>query len=160
MPNATIRNYAREDYDAVIALWGLFPDAFGVGRSDTREELEKKLARDPDLFLVAEDAGAVVGTVIGGFDGRRGLIYHLAANPRPEYCGLGRTLMAEIERRLEAKGCIRAYLLVLPENRRLVNYYTHLGWEAMEITTMAKNLGSNGCGASVSTKECRPADRC
>ena len=32
--------------------------------------------------------------------------------------------MAEIERRLAAKGCIRAYLLVLPMNGRLVGYYS------------------------------------
>lgn len=158
MSQPTIRAYGREDHDAVTALWGLFPGAVGVGRSDTPEELEKKLARDPDLFLVAEDAGSVVGTVIGGYDGRRGLIYHLAVDPRPSYCGLGRKLMAEIERRLAAKGCIRAYLLVLPENDRLVAYYTHLGWEAMEIVTMAKNLG--GCASAGSSGESRPVDRC
>jgi ribosomal protein S18 acetylase RimI-like enzyme len=130
------------DYDAVTRLWGLFPGAIGVGRSDTRGEIEKKHERDPDLFLVAEESGTIVGTVIGGFDGRRGLIYHLAVDPAPTHCGLGRILMAEVERRLAAKGCIRAYLLVLPENDRLVGYYAHLGWDAMRITTMAKNLTS------------------
>ncbi len=140
MASALIRAFTMADYDAVTRLWGLFPGAIGVGRSDTREEIEKKHARDPDLFLVAEEAGTIVGTVIGGFDGRRGLVYHLAVVPTPTHCGLGRMLMAEVERRLAAKGCIRAYLLVLPENERLVGYYSHLGWEAMRITTMAKNL--------------------
>jgi ribosomal protein S18 acetylase RimI-like enzyme len=140
--SARIRTFVMDDYDAVRTLWARFPGAIGVGRSDTREEIEKKLSRDPDLFLVAEDSGKIVGTVIGGYDGRRGLIYHLAADPAPAHCGLGSLLMAEVERRLAAKGCLRAYLLVLPENVRLLDYYAHLGWEAMRITTMAKDLGA------------------
>ena len=49
-----------------------------MGRSDTLAEIAKKLERDPDLFLVAESAGRIIGSVICGFDGRRGIIYHLA----------------------------------------------------------------------------------
>ena len=51
-----------------------------VGRSDTPAEIEKKLARDPDLFLVAECEQQIIGSVIGGYDGRRGMIYHLAVD--------------------------------------------------------------------------------
>ena len=38
----------------------------------------KKFTRDPKLFLVAEGDGAIVGPGVGGFDGRRGLMYHPA----------------------------------------------------------------------------------
>lgn len=145
MTGAEIRAFRMEDYDEALRLWGRFPGAIGVGRSDSREEVAKKLERDPDLFLVAEHGGQVVGTVIGGFDGRRGLIYHLAVCPEPQYRGLGRALMADIERRLHEKGCLRAYLLVLPDNERLVEYYAQLGWERMHIITMGKNLDP-GCG--------------
>ncbi len=41
------------------------------------EEIKKKLQRDPDLFLQEID-NEIVGTIIGGYDGRRGMIYHLA----------------------------------------------------------------------------------
>ena len=47
-------------------------------RSDTLDEISKKIIRDPNLFLVAEQKGVIIGAVIGGFDGRRGLVYHLA----------------------------------------------------------------------------------
>ena len=54
----------------------------------------------------------MVGTVIGGFDGRRGLIYHLAVEPGFRKRGIGSLLMEEVERRLKGKGCLRCYLMV------------------------------------------------
>ncbi len=134
------REFTLDDYDAVRALWEEYPHALGIGRSDTREELAKKLQRDPDLFIVAEENGKIVGTVIGGFDGRRGLIYHLAVDRAHRGQGWGRALMAEAERRLVDKGCLRAYLLVKPENLDVIEFYGQLGWEAMSVTTMGKNL--------------------
>ena len=59
-------------------MWEGIEKGVRVGRSDTPTEIERKLTRDPDLFLVAEVDGRIIGSVIGGFDGRRGMIYHLA----------------------------------------------------------------------------------
>jgi ribosomal protein S18 acetylase RimI-like enzyme len=135
-----LREFTLDDYDAVRALWEQYPDELGLGRSDTRAEIAKKLARDPDLFLVAEEKGRIVGSVIGGYDGRRGIIYHLAVDHAFRDGGLGRTLMEEVERRLVAKGCIRAYLLVKLENLDVIDFYEHLGWEKIPVTTMGKYL--------------------
>lgn len=135
-----LREFTIEDYDAALALWAQYPDELGIGRSDTREEIAKKIERDPDLFLVAEADGKLVGTVIGGFDGRRGLIYHLAVDRAYRGQGLGRKLMREAESRLAAKGCIRAYLLIKPTNSDVFEFYKSLGWEPMPITPMAKDL--------------------
>lgn len=134
------RAFALEDYDAVRALWEQSPEGIGIGRSDTRTEIEKKLAHDPDLFLVAEEEGRIVGSVMGGFDGRRGLIYHLVVSRDCRGRGLGRGLMSEIERRLVARGCLRAYLLVKPENLDVIDFYGKLGWEPMPTVIMGKNL--------------------
>jgi hypothetical protein len=38
--------------------------------------IERKTSRDPDLFLVAVADGRVIGTVMGGYDGHRGWVYH------------------------------------------------------------------------------------
>ncbi len=137
------REFTLEDYEAVCALWAEYPNELGIGRSDARDEIAKKLRRDPDLFIVAEEEGQIAGTVIGGFDGRRGLIYHLAVAPPFRGRGLGRALMAEVERRLAAKGCIRAYLLVKPENLDVIEFYARMGWQTMPVTTMGKNLESS-----------------
>jgi ribosomal protein S18 acetylase RimI-like enzyme len=145
----TIREFELEhDYDAAIALWSCSGPGLKVGRSDTRQELAKKLARDPDLFLVAECDGQLVGTVIGGFDGRRGVVYHLAVAEAQRKQGIGARLMDEVEARLIAKGCIRAYLAVMPDNPEVFPFYERRGWSMMPVQFMAKNLVEPGPASS------------
>jgi ribosomal protein S18 acetylase RimI-like enzyme len=130
-----------EDYPRVESLWTSMEKGVSLGRSDTPEELQKKVARDPDLFLVAEEDGQIIGTVIGGYDGRRGLLNHLAVAASFRGRGIGSRLMDEIESRLRAKGCIRCYLLVTTDNPEGMYYYEKHGWEHMDyVETYAKNL--------------------
>ena len=68
-------------------------------------------------------ATQLVGTVIGGFDGRRGMVYHLAVAPAYRRRWVASRLMAEVEERLRAKGCIKCYLLVRPDNDEAMEYY-------------------------------------
>jgi ribosomal protein S18 acetylase RimI-like enzyme len=130
-----------DDFSQVQALWASMEKGVRLGRSDTPEEIEKKLARDPDLFLVAEEDGQIIGTLIGGYDGRRGLLYHLAVAASFRGRGIGSRLMDEIESRLRAKGCLRCYLMVLADNDDAIRYYEKHGWETMDhVLTYAKNL--------------------
>jgi ribosomal protein S18 acetylase RimI-like enzyme len=132
-PSIQIREFRFPvDYESVYQLWQSMEKGVSIGRSDSLTEIEKKVSRDPDLFLVAESDGCIVGSVIGGFDGRRGLIYHLAvAEPFREH-GLGSCLMEEVEARLRAKGCLKCYLMVLLDNTPLEEYYQRRGWKLMD----------------------------
>lgn len=120
------------DYEQVFALWESMEKGVHIGRSDTLAEIEKKIARDPELFLVAEADGSIIGSVIGGFDGRRGLIYHLAVAPSFRRKGVASRLMNEVESRLRAKGCLKCYLLVTRDNGEAKRYYQHRGWAPMD----------------------------
>jgi len=72
---ATLRTFDFDrDWDSVQRVWARCGPGVQFSRSDAPEEILKKLQRDPDLFVVAEAAGVIVGAVMGGFDGRRGLI--------------------------------------------------------------------------------------
>ena len=137
-----IREYCfPEDYPQVENLWASMEKGISLGRSDTPNEIQKKLTRDPDLFILAEENGQIVGTVIGGFDGRRGLIYHLAVDASSRDRGIGSRLMDEIEARLRSKGCLRCYLLVKMDNPEGMQYYENHGWERMNyVVPFAKNL--------------------
>lgn len=136
-----IREFNLErDYEAVWALWRDAGPGVGVGVSDSREEIAKKLAHDPDLFLVAESDGKLIGTVIGGWDGRRGLIYHLAVAAARRGQGIGAALLREVEARLQAKGCRKAYLLVAPQNTEVIAFYQAHGWGEMPVHILAKTF--------------------
>jgi len=132
-PSIQIREFRfPADYESVYQLWKSMEKGVHVGRSDTAAEIEKKLARDPDLFLVAESEGAIIGSVIGGYDGRRGLIYHLAVATAFRGRGIGSCLMDEVEARLRAKGCLKCYLLVVEGNTEAEQYYQQRGWQPMD----------------------------
>ena len=120
------------DYQAVYELWESMEKGVKVSRSDTPAEIEKKISRDPDLFLVAESDGCIIGSVIGGFDGRRGLIYHLAVASSFRGRGVGSHLMDEVEARLRAMGCLKCYLMVTPDNTEVEAYYQQRGWQPMD----------------------------
>jgi len=132
-PAASVRQFEYPaDFPAVVALWDNVGPGMRVGRSDTPAEIAKKLQRDPDLFLVAEVGSKIVGAVLGGFDGRRGMMYHLAVAADYRRMSVGTLLMEELERRLRMKGCLRYYLLVLKDNQEAINFYERRGWQRMD----------------------------
>jgi ribosomal protein S18 acetylase RimI-like enzyme len=141
MPEICVRAFRYpEDYVETLRLWKSMDKGIRVGASDAPAEIEKKLQRDPDLFLVAELGGQLVGTVIGGFDGRRGMIYHLAVAADYRRSRLGSRLMHEVEVRLRDKGCIRCYLLVRPNNPEAVRFYEQQDWSVLDDVPFVKDL--------------------
>lgn len=140
-PDFLIREFVYpEDYPAVCALWGSAGPGIHLRRSDEPAEIVKKLKRDPDLFLIAERGGKIIGTVLGGFDGRRGVMYHLAVTPEHRQQGIASALVDELETRLRAKGCIRYYLLVTLDNESAIHFYEARGWKRMELFAYGKDL--------------------
>jgi ribosomal protein S18 acetylase RimI-like enzyme len=128
------------DYPQVIDLWQNAGPGIHVRRSDEKQELAKKLQRDPDLFLVAEANDKIIGAVLGGFDGRRGMVYHLAVEAGLRNKGLGALLMNELERRMKEKGCLRSYLLLTRNNLEAIRFYEKNGWERMDLLIFGKDL--------------------
>ena len=128
------------DYQAVYQLWATAGDGIHLRRSDELGEIEKKIGRDPDLFLIAESEEEIIGTVMGGFDGRWGLVYHLAVAEAYRKQGIGNMLMSELEQRLRAKGCLRCYLLVTRDNERTIQFYEKRDWEKMDLYIYGKDL--------------------
>lgn len=129
-----IRPLVDADVDAVFALW----HAVGLTRpwNDPHEEIRRARAVSPELLLVAEHDGAVVGTVMAGYDGHRGWL-HYVASARP---GAGRALVAEAERRLVALGCPKVMLMVRSDNAGVLGYYDSLGYDRDAVLVAGKRL--------------------
>lgn len=134
-----IREFVYEnDLQAVLELWKGGSPGIRVSPSDDPVEIRKKLLRDPDLFLVAEEDARIVGAVVGGFDGRRGMVYHLTVEPIQRGRGFGLALMRELEERLRHKGCFKYYLLVTKDNQDAVAFYQRIGCEVMDMLILGK----------------------
>jgi len=130
-----------DDYDRTLEFWQNIETGINVGRSDTAQEVRKKLERDPELFLVAEINHVIIGTVIGGYDGRRGAIYHLAVHKKYRGQGIGAMLLTEVETRLQAKGCLKCYMHVFADNTEAIQFYKNRGWHhGQEILFFAKEF--------------------
>ncbi|MCP4138963.1 MAG: GNAT family acetyltransferase [Chloroflexi bacterium] len=142
MPDILIRPFEfPDDYEEVYALWKNAGDGIHLRISDELAEIEKKVARDPDLFLVAQADGLIIGAVMGGFDGRRGMMYHLAVAHKYRRKGIANILVDALEEKLKEKGCIRYYLLVTKDNEDAISFYESRGWENMnDLYAFAKNL--------------------
>jgi tRNA (guanine37-N1)-methyltransferase len=128
------------DLPAVLDLWREAGPGIALRASDSPAELARKLQRDPELFLVATLQKQIVAAVMGGFDGRRGYVYHLAVSPSTRRHGIAEALMAELEARLRTLGCIRMNLLITGDNPEAEPFWQHLGWHKMDVSAWGKDL--------------------
>ena len=139
-----IREFTLDDYEAARRLWDV---AEGLGPVP-RYEVELKLRRDPELFLVAEEAGDLVGVVMGSFDGRRAWIFRLAVDPGRRREGIGRGLVAELEHRFVALGAPKVNLLVFTGNPGGRRFWEALGYPGYDdVVLHTKDLGASGGAA-------------
>jgi len=95
---------------------------------DTPAALAALRLRDPGALLVAVDDGAIIGTVIAGWDGWRCHLYRLAVAPDRRRTGIGRRLIAAAEERFRALGGIRADAMVLDGNDRAHRIWAAAGY--------------------------------
>ena len=127
-PSITTREFVIDDYDEVVAFWSVI-EGVEVAEGDSKEEIRAYFLRNPGLSRVAEKDGTIVGAVLCGHDGRRGLIYHLAVTRAHHGQGIGRRLVQECVTRLREVGITRALILVARDNAAGHSFWLRNGWE-------------------------------
>jgi ribosomal protein S18 acetylase RimI-like enzyme len=134
-----IRTYEDRDEQAVIALWAeVLSDS--APHNDPATSLRNKRAVDRELLLVAVVDNAVVGTVMGGYDGHRGWVYSVAVAPAHRRRGIGGALLRRLEAVLVERGCLKVNLQVRSSNAGVVAFYESLGYAVEERVSMGKRL--------------------
>lgn len=111
-----IRPMTLKDYDAVYALWLRTP---GMGLNDVDDSpagVERYLRRNPETCLVAETDGKIIGVVLGGEDGRRGFLYHLAVDSACRRQGIATQLVQRVTETLRTRGIVKIALLAFAHN--------------------------------------------
>ena len=133
-----IRPFHPSDETAIIALWR----ACGLTRpwNDPRKDIARKLTVQSNLFLVGEVEGAIVATLMGGYDGHRGWINYLAVSPAHQRRSYATALMRAVERKLLEMGCPKINLLIRSDNVAVKAFYDSLGFQEDAVISLGKRL--------------------
>lgn len=127
-----LRSGVVDDIDAVMALWAVAAENDGRP-SDRREMVEALVQRDPDALLLAvEDSGAIIGSLIAGWDGWRFHLYRLAVHPDHRRRGVGAALLDAAHTRFTALGATRVDAMVLDANDLGASLWTSAGYERQD----------------------------
>lgn len=129
-----IEKFTIDEYEEIVEFWK--KAGINVGSSDTREEIERMLQRNPDLFLIGKLDDKIISVVMGGFDGRRGYVHHLAVDPHYQKQSYGKMIMDELIKRFRKKRAHKVHLFIEKYNREVVSFYQNLGWEIRDDLIM------------------------
>jgi ribosomal protein S18 acetylase RimI-like enzyme len=127
-PNVDFREFRIEDFARARELWESTPGV-GLSEADSMDNVARFLARNPALSFVAVEHGNVVGTILCGHDGRRGLIHHLAVSSDHRRRGIGRELVRRGLAALCDSGIRKCHLLVFRENAAAQAFWQRIGAE-------------------------------
>lgn len=133
-----IREFQTDDEKEVIALWD--ECNLIIPWNNPTQDIERKLKVDPDLFLVGEEDGNIVASVMGGYEGHRGWINYLAVNPVFRRKGYGKKIMIAVEKRIKEKGCPKINLQVRAANTDVIAFYQAIGFVDDQVTGFGKRL--------------------
>jgi ribosomal protein S18 acetylase RimI-like enzyme len=134
----SIRPGTAADADALLALWSAAAAEETV--SDDVESIANMLARDAGALLLAEADGALIGSLIVGWDGWRGQLYRLAVDPAWRRRGVATALVRAAEERLRGLGARRVAAIVITSHDHAQSFWRSVGYEAAPQTRYVRSL--------------------
>lgn len=125
--NVTLLPMTAGDLESVLSLWAR-TDGVGLNESDTPQQLQAYLDRNPGLSLVARDEAQLVGALLCGHDGRRGYLHHLAVMPEYRGRGLGRQMVETCLSALNSLGILKCNIFLYADNEPGEQFWRRCGW--------------------------------
>lgn len=133
-----VREFDANDESAVVELWtrcGLIRPS-----NNPHADVQRKLRVRPDLFLVGVLDGAIVASVMAGYEGHRGWLNYVAVDPAHQRHGLGKAIVAQAEARLRQSGCPKINLQVRAGNSVAIEFWERVGYVRDDVVSMGKRL--------------------
>ena len=125
---AAVCPFRIEDYDEILQLWQNIPGMGMNNLDDSREGIDRFLRRNPETCFVVKSAKQIVGTILCGHDGRRGMLYHAAVLPEMQGMGFGLALVQAALDALRKEGISKVGLHVFANNEEGNRFWEHLGF--------------------------------
>ena len=125
-----IRPVTIEDYDAVFELWNSTEQSRRALNpvDDSREGIARYLQRNPDTCFAAVSEEKIIGVILTGHDGRRGIIHHLCVHPGCRRMGIASRLVAVAEDALRKEGIQKIFGLVFKDNEAANGFWEDQGY--------------------------------
>ncbi len=130
----TFREITIKDYDRLIPFW---KENYFVNEMDSFDRFKLFLEKNPNLSILAEDNGNIIGTALGSFDGRRGYLQKVVVNKELRRQGLGQQLVKKIIERLKALG---ATYIPISVEENLIHFYEQCGFKKTDQIPMNINI--------------------
>ena len=128
LPEIVIVPMTPDDYDDVRALW-MTIRGFGIrALDDSREDIERFIARNPTTSVVARDGGRIVGSILCGSDGRQGALYHVCVAEECRRRGIGTQMVAFCMHQLRYMGVNKVSLIAFTTNEAGNAFWNKIGW--------------------------------
>lgn len=135
-----IRNYKPEDYEQVKVLYqdsSLYGGQYDDAR-DSESQMLKLSKTKPDVILVAEEDGEVVGTVTLFEDGRSAWLYRFAVKGGEE---VSKALWGRAKTIMKEKGHSQVLVYAPVGNKHFEERYTNVGFsKGNDYTAYWKNI--------------------
>lgn len=128
------RTIKLKDYKKLILFWKAHYFVRGI---DSLNYFKLFLEKNPNLSILVENNGEIIGTVLGSFDGRRGYIQKLVVHKDYRRKGVGKRLVKEILKRFMALGVLYIPINCEEEN---VPFYEKCGFKKTKQVPMNMNL--------------------
>ena len=119
------------DYEQAYALWILCGNGLN-DKDDSREGIDKYLKRNPNTSFVAVCEGKVVGVILCGHDGRRGIIQHACVSPDHRREGIGQKLVELALDALDKEGITKVLLVAFKKNEGGNKFWESQGFTLRE----------------------------
>lgn len=116
------------DHADSVKLWAQ-TEGMGFLENDTVESLSFYLERNPGMSFVCYDKEVLIGTILGGHDGRRGYIYHLAVSKTYRGKSIGKTLLQFTLQKIKSIGIKRCIIMLKSDNEENGNFWLKSGFE-------------------------------
>ena len=111
----TYRLMTIEDYGQAYALWLECGNGLN-DKDDSKEGIAKYLKRNPSTSFVAVCEEKVIGVILCGHDGRRGIIQHACVSPLHRREGIGQKLVELALNALKEEGITKVLLVAFKKN--------------------------------------------
>ena len=125
-----IRQVTIDDYDAIFDLWNSTAQSRRALNpvDDSREGIDRYLKRNPNTCFAAIIGNQIIGVILTGHDGRRGIIHHMCVHPGFRRMGIAAYLVSEAEKALKKEGIQKIFGLVFKDNEPANAFWEDQGY--------------------------------